>query len=144
MPTISRGSTVWQGDLAKGSGKVTASSGLFRDADVTWAKRAEDRSSGTSPEELLAAAHSACFSMALAARLGKNGTPATRLDVTAAVTFDTAGGAKITASDLEVRAQVPGIDEATFQKLVDDAKENCPVSVAIRGNVRLSVKGTLG
>jgi osmotically inducible protein OsmC len=92
----------------------------------------------------MAAAHAACFSMAFSARLGKNGTPPTKLDVSCAVTFDKVeAGWKVTESALTVSGVVPGIDEKTFLALADDAKENCPISVALKGNVNLSVKATL-
>lgn len=144
MATISRATTIWQGDLATGSGLTTADSGVFRDAPVSWAKRADERSTGTSPEELLAAAHASCFSMAFAARLGKNGTPAKRLDVSATVTFAKGdAGFKIVSSALDVKGDVPGIDLAAFQKIADDAKANCPVSQALIGNVALSVTAAL-
>jgi len=142
--TISKASTTWKGDLMKGSGEVSAASGVFRDAPVSWARRAEDRSSGTSPEELIAAAHASCFSMALAAQLGRNDTPPTSLEVSAAVTFDKAdGGFRIVSSALEVVGEVPGIDEATFKKIADGAKDGCPVSQALKGNVKLSVSARL-
>lgn len=145
MATISRATTIWKGDLATGSGLTSAESGVFKDAPVSWAKRAEDRSTGTSPEELLAAAHASCFSMAFAARLGKNGTPATRLDVSATVTFAKGdAGFKIVSSEIAVNGDVPGIDRAKFQAIADDAKANCPISQALKGNVELTVTATLG
>src|SRR5262249_3810737 len=92
MAAIRRAEVVWEGDLAKGAGKVTAkSSGMFKDQPVTWASRSEEPNGKTSPEELLAAAHASCFSMALSAGLAKAGTPPQRLDVSATVTFDKAG-----------------------------------------------------
>lgn len=144
MATISKATTVWQGDLAKGSGAVSTASGVVKDAAVSWARRAEERSAGTSPEELIAAAHAACFSMAFAARLGKNGTAPTTMTTTATVTFEKGdAGFKITTSALEVVGTVPGLDAAAFQRIAEDAKENCPVSGALKGNVALSVTATL-
>src|SRR5678816_480792 len=122
MATISKASATWQGPLATGTGTVSASSGIFDGVPVSWAKRAEDRSSGTSPEELLAAAHASCFSMAFSGRLAKAGTPATRLDVTATVTFDKVDGAfKIVSSVLDVRGVVPGSNAEAFRTIADDA-----------------------
>ena len=135
----------WAGDLVNGSGTINyVSSGAFSRLPVTWASRTEDHNGRTSPEELIAAAHASCFSMAFSSRLGKNGTPATSLDVRATITFDNAGGGwKIVRSDLTVRGVVPGIDAAKFTELAEDAKENCPVSVAIKGNVELVVDAQL-
>jgi len=137
--------TVWNGDLLTGSGSINyVSSGSFTRLPVTWASRTEAHDGRTSPEELIAAAHASCFSMALSSRLAKNGTPATSLDVKAVITFDKGeAGWKIARSDLTVRGVVPGIDEAAFVSLAGDAKENCPVSQALKGNVELSVVATL-
>ena len=112
---------------------------------VTWASRTSAHNGRTSPEELLAAAHAACFSMAFAARLGKNGTPATKLSVKVEVVFDNPGGAgwKVAKSHITVEGDAPGIDAAKFAELAEDAKENCPISVAIKGNVELSVDAKL-
>ena len=135
----------WAGDLVSGSGTINyVSSGAFSRLPVTWASRTEDHNGRTSPEELIAAAHASCFSMAFSSRLGKNGTPATSLDVRATITFDNSGGGwKIVRSDLTVRGVVPGIDAAKFTELAEDAKDNCPVSVAIKGNVELVVDAQL-
>jgi lipoyl-dependent peroxiredoxin len=120
------------------------SSGVVSRLPISWASRTSAHGGKTSPEELLAAAHASCFSMALSARLAKNGTPPTQLDVRAEVTFDNAsGGWKVTASKLVVVANVPDIDDATFQRLAEDAKENCPISQAIKGNVEVSVDASL-
>ena len=137
--------TVWNGDLLTGSGSINyVSSGSFTRLPVTWASRTEAHDGRTSPEELIASAHASCFSMALLRRLAKNGTPATSLDVKAVITFDKGeAGWKIARSDLTVRGVVPGIDEAAFVSLAGDAKENCPVSQALKGNVELSVVATL-
>ena len=137
--------TTWTGDLASGSGTIDyVSSGAFTRMPVTWASRTEDHNGRTSPEELIAAAHASCFSMAFSARLAKNGTPAAKLDIKAVVTFDKGdAGWKIARSELTVRGDVPGIDAATFAQLAEDAKENCPVSQALKGNVELAVNATL-
>ena len=138
-------SATWTGDLASGSGIITyVTSGVFSRLPVSWAARTSAHEGKTSPEELLAAAHAACFSMALSARLGKNGTPAELLEVSAAVTFDQVdGGWKVTTSKLTVKGHVPGIDKETFDRLAADARDNCPISAALRGNVELSVEATL-
>ena len=138
--------TTWKGDLLSGSGTIDyVSSGAFTRMPVTWASRTEDHNGRTSPEELIAAAHASCFSMAFSSRLAKNGTPATRLDVKAVITFDKGeAGWKIARSDISVRGDVPGIDGARFAELAEDAKQNCPVSQALKGNVELAVDAQLG
>jgi osmotically inducible protein OsmC len=145
MAELRHASVVWNGGLTDGSGMITyVSSGVFSRLPISWASRTSAHEGKTSPEELLAAAHASCFSMALSARLAKNGTPATQLDVRAEVTFDNAsGGWKVTTSKLIVQGDVPGIDAATFGTLADDAKENCPISQAIKGNVAVSVEASL-
>ena len=145
MSAIRRAEATWFGALASGTGTVSGiSSGQFTALPVSWAARTEAPEGKTSPEELLAAAHASCFSMALSARLAKNGTPATKLDVKAEVTFDNAsGGWKVVSSHLIVGGDVPGIDGPTFERLADDAKDNCPISQAIKGNVEVSLSATL-
>ena len=137
--------TTWKGDLLTGAGTIDyVSSGAFTRMGVTWASRTEDHNGRTSPEELIAAAHGSCFSMAFASRLAKNGTPATKLDIRAVVTFDKGdAGWKIARSEITVRGDVPGIDAARFAELAEDAKENCPVSAALKGNVELIVNAAL-
>jgi lipoyl-dependent peroxiredoxin len=136
----------WSGDLVGGSGSIDyVTSGAFSRLPVTWASRTEDHNGRTSPEELIAAAHAACFSMAFSSRLAKNGTPPEHLDVRVTITFDKGdAGWKITRSDISVRGAVPGIDATRFTELAEDAKDNCPVSVAIKGNVELVVDAQLG
>jgi osmotically inducible protein OsmC len=145
MAEIRHASVVWNGGLTDGSGMITyVSSGVVSRLPVTWASRTSAHDGKTSPEELLAAAHASCFSMALSSRLAKNGTPPTRLDVRAEVTFDNAsGGWKVTTSALTVEGDVPGIDADTFARLADDAKANCPISQAIKGNVEVSLRAVL-
>ncbi len=135
----------WNGDLLSGSGTIDyVSSGTFSRLPVTWASRTEVHNGRTSPEELIASAHAACFSMAFSSQLAKNGTPATKLDVKAVVTFDKGdAGWMIARSDLTVRGAVPGIDEAKFVELANAAKDGCPVSQALKGNVELSVDAAL-
>jgi osmotically inducible protein OsmC len=146
MAAIRRAEATWSGDLASGKGKVTASSsGVFNGLDVSWARRSEPDANGvTSPEELLAGAHAACFAMAFSAGLARGGTPPESLNVSAAVTFDRVGeGFKVVSSALEVRGKVPGIDAAKFAEAAEAAKNGCPISGALKGNVELSVKATL-
>jgi lipoyl-dependent peroxiredoxin len=145
MTMISKGSAVWRGDLASGKGETSTASGVVQAAPISWQTRANERAAGTSPEELLAAAHASCFSMALSARLGKNGTPPSELKVDAEVAFgkNAAGGFAILSSTLKVAAKVPGVDPAKFQELAADAKENCPVSAALKGNVSITLEARL-
>jgi lipoyl-dependent peroxiredoxin len=135
-------STVWEGDLPKGSGTVTVRSGAIGDFPVTWASRTERSEGKTSPEELIAAAHSSCFSMALSNGLAAAGHPPESLDVTSTVTFDSGQG-KVTESRLTVRGRVPGMDDAAFQEAVRTAEQTCPVSNALRGNLEMPVDATL-
>ena len=138
----SQASAVWEGKLKDGKGSFKAGGGAFGGA-YSFATRFE-QAAGTNPEELLAAAHAACFSMALAAGLEKGGTPATRVETRAACTIDTVEGApKITRMELAVKAKVPGIDQAGFQKAAQGAKENCPVSKALKGNVDVKLEARL-
>jgi lipoyl-dependent peroxiredoxin len=142
----SRTATVtWTGTLAEGSGTVSAgTSELFTDLPVSWATRTESPNGQTSPEELLAAAHASCFSMALSGALARAGTPPDHVHVSATVTFDKVGDAwTVTRSELDVVGTVPGLDEAGFDAAAQDAKDNCPVSRALAGNVELSVHSTL-
>jgi osmotically inducible protein OsmC len=145
MSEVRHASVTWAGDLVSGSGTIDyLSSGAISRLPISWASRTSAHNGRTSPEELLAAAHASCFSMALSSRLAKNGTPATKLEVSAEVTFDQReAGWKIASSALTVRGDVPGIDAETFNRLAEDAKENCPVSQALKGNVELSVEATL-
>ncbi len=145
MAETRHASVTWNGDLISGAGTIDyVSSGVFSRMPVSWAARTSAHNGKTSPEELLAAAHASCFSMAFSARLAKNGTPATKLDVRAEVTFDNAsGGWKVTTSKLIVVGDVPGIDAATFMTIAEDARDNCPISVALKGNVELSVEASL-
>ena len=145
MAEVRNAQVTWTGDLQTGGGTIDyVSSGVFSRMPVSWAARTGPHNGKTSPEELLAAAHSACFSMAFSARLAKNGTPPAKLTVKAEVTFDNAsGGWKVTTSRIAVVGDVPGIDLATFRTIADDAKENCPISIALKGNVELVVDASL-
>ncbi|MBV9169030.1 MAG: OsmC family peroxiredoxin [Chloroflexi bacterium] len=146
MAAVRRADATWNGDLPSGKGRVSASSsGAYKDLQVSWARRSEPDAQGvTSPEEFLAAAHASCFAMALSAGLGRAGTPPEQLDVNATVTFDREGeGFKVVSSQLEVRGKVPGIDAEGFKKAAEGAKDGCPISGALKGNVQLSVNATL-
>jgi osmotically inducible protein OsmC len=145
MAEIRHASTTWSGDLLSGGGTIDyVSSGAFSRMPVSWASRTSAHDGRTSPEELLAAAHASCFSMAFASRLAKNGTPPSKLSVRAEVTFDNAGGGwKVERSDIKVEGVVEAIDAETFARIADDAKDNCPISVALKGNVELTVEATL-
>jgi lipoyl-dependent peroxiredoxin len=132
----------WQGDLPTGRGTIErVGSGAFGPLDVSWPVRIGEEEGLTSPEELIAAAHASCFSMALSNVLAKGGNPPQRLEVAATVTF--VPGTGITTSALDVSGTVPGLDEAAFRTAAEDAKDNCPVSKALRGNVDLSVSARL-
>jgi len=145
MAAIRKAKAVWNGDLLSGSGVVTAStSQAFNELPVTWASRTESADGRTSPEELVAAAHASCFCMALSAGLGRGGTPPERLEVSATVTFDKVeAGWKVASSALAVTGRVPGLDQAGFAKAAEAAKDGCPISEALKGNVELSVEATL-
>lgn len=126
--------TTGEGTLAGGRGTVRASSGAWESLPVTWASRTERPDGMTSPEELAAAAHSACFAMALALRLGEHEVTADRLSITATVTLDDVDGVPtIVSSVLRVRGRVPGVDQAGFQAAVDEAAALCPVSRLFAG-----------
>jgi osmotically inducible protein OsmC len=136
-------STVWQGDLAGGSGSLSLnSSGATGELPVTWASRTKRSEGKTSPEELIAAAHASCFSMALSNGLAQGGHPAERLDVSATVAFDV-DGLKVARSKLSVRGRVPGIDQAAFEEAARGARDGCPVSGALKGNVDIQVEARL-
>src|SRR5258706_489443 len=136
---------VWNGDLLSGTGMVSAvSSGKFSDLPVSWSARTEAPGGKSSPEELLAAAHASCFAMALSAGLGRAGTKPNRLEVSARVTFDKVGDNwTVVSSELDVKGDVPGSDAAKFVRAAEDAKDNCPISRALKGNVKLSVQANL-
>jgi osmotically inducible protein OsmC len=139
----SRATAQWEGDLMSGKGKTSAGSGTFRDAALSWKARTEGAASSTTPEELLAAAHASCFSMALSNGLAKEGHAPRRLETTCTVEFGPkqGGGFEVKSSSLEVRGQVPGIDQAAFQKAAETAKNGCPISSALK--IQMSVKASL-
>jgi lipoyl-dependent peroxiredoxin len=145
MPAVRRADVVWEGDLLSGSGVVTASSSrAFAELPVSWASRTEAPGGRTSPEELIAAAHASCFAMALSFGLANAKTPPRRLEVSATVTFDKVeAGWRVVSSALTVRGRVPGLDDEGFRRAAEAAKDGCPVSQALKGNVKLSVQATL-
>ena len=145
MGVTRRAEVGWDGDLASGSGIIRyVSSGSISRLPVSWAARTEAHDGRTSPEELIAAAHASCYSMAFSGSLARNGTPAAHLEVSAVVTFDkTDAGWRIVSSELTVEGTVPGIDETKFVELATAAKDGCPVSQALKGNVELSIVATL-
>ena len=135
---------VWEGDLMGGSGTVSTESGVIQNATVKWSSRADQADENTSPEELIAAAHATCVSMALAHGLAQSGTPPQRLETQATATFEQVGDAfRMTTMRLTIRGQVDGVDEETFRQAAEGAKENCPVSQALKDNVEISVDAAL-
>ena len=142
---VRRAEATWDGDLMSGKGVVSAvSSGAFTDLPVSWAARTEGPAGRTSPEELVAAAHAACYCMALSAGLGRAGTPPGKLEVSATVTFQQIeGGWKVASSALTVRGTVPGTSATAFAAAAEAAKDGCPISGALKGNVELSVEAEL-
>lgn len=143
MATTRTASAQWKGDLFSGEGKVAAeSSKAFSELDVTWKARAESAQGKTSPEELIAAAHAACFSMALSKALSDSGHTAERLSVNATVAFDPV---KLTvdSSKLQLQAKVPGIEPERFQQVAQAAKDGCPVSKALAGSVAIELEASL-
>jgi lipoyl-dependent peroxiredoxin len=140
-----RAEVVWEGDLMSGSGTIASTgSGALGNLPVSWKARTEEPGGSTSPEELIAAAHAACFSMALSHGLAQAGNPPERLDVSAVCSFEQVdGGWKITTMELDVSGRVPGMDAAAFQQAAEEAKDGCPVSGALKGNVEMSVRAEL-
>jgi lipoyl-dependent peroxiredoxin len=140
----SRATAEWQGDLMSGQGKTSAASGTFQGAPLSWKARTEGVARATTPEELLAAAHASCFSMALSHALAQGGHPATRLETSCVVEFGPkagGGGFEVRSSALEVKGWVPGIDAAEFEKAAQGAKIGCPISAALK--IPMSVKAAL-
>jgi osmotically inducible protein OsmC len=140
MPTRNSTAT-WEGGFRGGKGSFTGETGIS--GSYSAGSRFE-QAAGSNPEELLAAAEAACFSMALALGLEKNGTPATRVETKAACTIDKVGeGFKITTMKLVTRATVPNLDDAAFQKIAAATKDGCPVSQALKGNVDIQLDAAL-
>jgi lipoyl-dependent peroxiredoxin len=145
MAAVRTATLTWKGDLATGTGSVSSgSSDTFLDLPVSWASRTEAPEGRTSPEELLAAAHASCFAMALSAGLGRVGTPPDHLHVEAQVTFDKLeAGWSVVSSAITVLGYVPGASHEAFVSAAEAAKDGCPISRALAGNVALSVDATL-
>jgi osmotically inducible protein OsmC len=139
-----RAEATWEGNLTRGSGRVKVGSGAMPEQPVTWASRTEQPGGKTSPEELIAAAHAACYAMAFSNTLDTRGTPPQRLVVNAVCTLDRIeGGVKITRMDLDVRGTVSGLDQAAFEEAAQQAEQSCPVSNALRNNLEIHVKAQL-
>lgn len=141
MAATSSAEARWEGDLVNGGGHVKPASGAFGELPITWAARAEHQHGKTSPEELIAAAHAACYSMAFSNGLAQAGHKPERLNTRAEVEF--VPGTGITTITLTVRGRVSGVGKDDFQKLAEAAKEGCPVSKAFHGNVALKLNATL-
>jgi len=142
MATDRKAEVTWQGDLMSGNGRIdSVTSGAFGGLDVSWPARSEEPEGKTSPEELIAAAHATCFSMALSHGLAQAGHPPEELKTSATVTFQPGEG--ITKIALDVAGRVPGIDQGAFQQAADGAKQNCPVSKALTGVPEISLTARL-
>jgi osmotically inducible protein OsmC len=139
----SKATAVWEGDLMSGKGTTSAASGTFKSANLSWKARTEGAAAHTTPEELLAAAHASCFSMALSNGLAKGGHKAKKLETRCTVEFGPkqGGGFEVKSSLLEVQGDVPGLDAAGFQKAAEDAKNGCPISSALK--IPMSVRASL-
>lgn len=134
-----KASARWQGNLQYGRGTLNSESGAIKDIPYSFATRFEN-SPGTNPEELIAAAHSGCYAMALSGALAKKGFNADTLDVSATVALEKVGdGFNITSSRLKLRTQVPGIDRKLFESIAQDAKVNCPVSKVLKADITLDI-----
>ena len=145
MSAIRHAEATWRGDLVSGAGTIDyVSSGAFSRMPVSWAARTEGHGGKTSPEELVAAAHASCFSMALSGALARAGTVAEKLEVKAVVTFDkTDEGWRIISSALTVRGTVPGATAESFAEAASASGVGCPISQALKGNVKITVEATL-
>ncbi|HLZ22587.1 MAG TPA: OsmC family peroxiredoxin [Ktedonobacterales bacterium] len=140
-----RADATWQGNLTEGQGIINSGSGALSQLAVTWASRTERSDGKTSPEELIAAAHAACYAMAFSNTLSRAGTPPQQLHVNAVCTLDrTDTGVKIGSVTLDVTGTVPGLDEAGFEAAARQAEQSCPVSNALRNNVAITVNAHLG
>ncbi|NEP19672.1 MAG: OsmC family protein [Leptolyngbya sp. SIO4C1] len=136
----SKASVVWQGSIKQGEGRISTESGVLKDSVYSFGTRFED-SPGTNPEELIAAAHAGCFSMALADQLGKLDATPERIQTVATVTLSTAGNApEITQIHLDVTAKLASGDPQAFEKAANTAKENCPVSRLLNADIKMTAK----
>lgn len=143
MATVERNARiVWEGDLGSGSGNVTGGSGALNEMPVTFASRVQNPDGKTSPEEMIASAHATCYAMALSNVLSSKGSAPERLTVSASCYFDDQQ-LKITAVDLDVQGQVPGMNQGDFEGAANEGEQACPVSNALRGNVEIRVNATL-
>jgi osmotically inducible protein OsmC len=134
------GSAVWKGGLKDGSGTVSTESGVLANSPYNFSKRFESEK-GTNPEELIAAAHAACFSMALSAQLGNAGMKADSINTTATVSLEQVeGGFAVTSSHLETTVRVPNADKAAFDKAVENAKSGCPISKLLNAKITMNAK----
>ncbi|MGI8573740.1 MAG: OsmC family peroxiredoxin [Egibacteraceae bacterium] len=144
MAADRKATTVWKGDLSSGSGELTLdTSNAAGPLNVSWPSRAEEANGRTSPEELVAAAHTSCFSMALSKALADDGNPPERLETSAVVTFSTDGGPHVESIALTVRGTVPGVSEEEFSDAANAAKEGCPISQLVAGNTEVSLDASL-
>ncbi len=144
MPeVVNRAKAVWRGDLFHGQGTVSFDSGALPTVDVSWAARSSKVAGKTNPEELIAAAHATCFAMALSNIIAKEGKRAERLEVTAEVVFSIGDQVKISESRITVVGKVSGMDQASFEKAAQAAKDGCPVSKALKGNVNITLTAKL-
>ena len=144
MAVVRVAEAVWEHDLLRGSGQVTGASGAFSRLGISWSARTESSGGKTSPEELLAAAHASCFSMAFSSGLAKLQKPPERLDVKATCTFDNVGDQwTVTTMELDVKGKVPGISAAQFEEAAKAASVGCPISRALKGNVEVRVRASL-
>jgi lipoyl-dependent peroxiredoxin len=144
VKTEQRAEATWEGNLLKGQGRVRSRSGAFGDFPLTWASRTEPSAGKTSPEEMIAAAHAGCYSMALSQTLAQAGQTAEQLIVNATCTFEQIeGNLKITTMTLNVEGKVPGLDPAGFSQAALRAEQNCPISNAMRNNVVILVNAYL-
>lgn len=140
MPVTSEAASTWTGSLMEGSGTVAFSSSNLGTFPINWKARSEGSDTTTTPEELIAAAHASCFSMALSHALAENGTPPDRVNTSASVTFKP--GVGITGSHLNVNATVPNLTPEAFQEIANEAKTGCPVSQALAG-IEITLEATL-
>jgi osmotically inducible protein OsmC len=133
-----KASAVWQGGLKDGKGAISTDSGVLSNTQYSFSTRFEN-GAGTNPEELIAAAHAGCFSMALSAQLGEAGIKAERIETTATVTLEKGeGGFAVTESHLEVKASIPGSDQAAFEKAANNAKAGCPISKLLNAKITMN------
>jgi len=135
-----KASAVWQGNLKAGKGTISTDSGVLSNSQYSFSTRFEN-GAGTNPEELIAAAHAGCFSMAFSAQLGEANLTPDRIETTATVTLEkTAGGFEVTASHLDVKAKIPGASQEAFEKAANNAKAGCPISKLLKANITMSAK----